>query len=37
MDSEINYPILNIIKRWYDESAKIPFKKPDVSTLKETI
>jgi hypothetical protein len=28
MDTEINYPILNIIKQWYDESAKIPYEKP---------
>jgi hypothetical protein len=28
MDSEINYPILNVIKQWYDESAKLPYEKP---------
>lgn len=29
MDREINYPILNVIKRWHDESIELPYKKPD--------
>jgi hypothetical protein len=35
MDKEINYPILNVIKQWYDESAKLPFKKPEDRDPKE--
>jgi hypothetical protein len=27
MEREINYPILNVIKQWYDESAKLPYEK----------
>jgi len=26
-DNEVNYPILNVIKRWYDESKKLPYEK----------
>lgn len=38
MDTEINYPILNVIKQWYDESAKLPYEKPKIeSNGKETI
>lgn len=28
MDTEINYPILNTIKNWYDESVKLSYEKP---------
>jgi len=35
MDKEINYPMLNVIKQWYDESAQIPYKKPEVKVPKE--
>lgn len=28
MDTEINYPVLNLIKQWYDESIKLPYDKP---------
>ncbi len=35
MDNEINYPILNVIKQWYDESAQIPYKKPEVKIPRE--
>ena len=27
IDQEINYPILNVIKQWYDESTKLPREK----------
>lgn len=27
MDTEINYPIINVIKKWYQESTKLPYKK----------
>lgn len=27
MDKEINYPILNVIKQWYDESTRLPYEK----------
>jgi hypothetical protein len=29
MDTEVNYPIINVIKKWYDESAKLPYEKPE--------
>ena len=33
MDTEINYPILNVIRQWYEESAKIPYEKPAVKEV----
>lgn len=35
MDREINYPILNVIKQWYDESAKLPYEKPKEKPTNE--
>lgn len=35
MDKEINYPILNVIKHWHDESAKLPYEKHKVKIPKE--
>ena len=35
MDKEINYPILNVIKQWYDESAKLPHEKHETQPRKE--
>jgi hypothetical protein len=38
MDTEINYPVLNLIKQWYDESAKLPYEKcPEDSSGKQGI
>lgn len=35
MDKEINYPILNVIKQWYDESSKLPHEKHEIQPRKE--
>ncbi|NJD55323.1 MAG: hypothetical protein FIA94_02840 [Nitrospirae bacterium] len=35
MDKEINYPILNVIKQWHDESAKLPYEKHNAKMPKE--
>jgi hypothetical protein len=24
MDKEVNYPVLNVLKRWFDESKALP-------------
>lgn len=37
MDKEINYPILNVIKQWYDESSKLPHKTNKSKIPKEGI
>jgi hypothetical protein len=35
VDKEINYPILNVIKQWYDESSKLPYEKNKCKVPKE--
>jgi hypothetical protein len=35
VDKEINYPILNVIKQWYDESSKLPYEKKNIEVPKK--
>ena len=35
IDKEVNYPILNVIKQWHDESAALPFSKPEKKKAPE--
>jgi hypothetical protein len=35
IDKEINYPILNVIKQWFDDSAKLPCEKHKMKIPKK--